>query len=186
MKILVINACARKESNTMKIFNEIKRQKEWTDNDIELLNLYEENIPYLNDEMLNNYSPIQEKLVDQFNSYSQCIIIYPTWNWNVPGILKSYLDLIMVVHKTFKIENNKLIGLSKMQKATIISTTGFKVVPKPIAYLFNINNDRFYVKNMLKIMGTKNINYITLGNFGEVKYSENDIEQFVKKNLHKL
>lgn len=186
MKILVINACARKESNTLKIFNEIKRQKNWNDNDIMMLNLYEKNIPYLTDEMLNNYSNIQDEYVKQFNSFTKCIIVYPTWNWNVPGILKSYFDLIMVVHKTFEIKNNKMHGISNMKEATIINTTGFKIVPKPIAYLFNINSDRFYVANMLKIMGVKNIEHITLGNFGEKKYTTKELEDFVAKQLHKI
>lgn len=186
MKKLVILACARAESNTLKIFNELKKQKGWNQNDIDILDLYNVEVPYLDDSMLKKMSDEQEKLVNQFLKYEECIIVYPTWNWNIPGVLKSYFDLIMVVNKTFEINGLKMKGLTSLKQATIINTTGFKIAPKPIAYLFNINSDRFYVRNMLKILGAKKINIISLGNFGSKNYSDNDIKKFVGKSLHKL
>lgn len=186
MKKLVITACARNESNTMRIFKTIQVLKNWDEQDIEILDLYKLVPKYLTEEMLINNVPYQEEIVNHFAKFEEIIIVYPTWNWGIPAILKAYFDLIMIANTTFKIDGVKLIGLTKLKKCTIINTSGFKILPKPIAYLFNINHDRFYVKNMVKILGAKQINIIALGNFGNKKYSNEEIVKFAKTHLHKI
>lgn len=176
MKRLVINACARKDSNTYKIFEELVKQKNW--GDFELVNLYNEYIPYVDEIMLNErentYNSkeglIEEKLVKQFESCDQVIFIYPTWNWNVPGILKSYLDMIMITHRTFNMKGNRTVGLTKIKQAVIINSTGIKVFPKIISYLFNINTDIYYMKNMMKIMGINDVVTLRVGNIEKTGY----------------
>lgn len=199
MKRIVINACARKESNTYKIFEELVRQKGWTDEDFEMVNLYEENIPYVDEEMLgersNSYVSkkglIEKRFVEQFENCDQVIFIYPTWNWNVPAILKAYIDLIVISNRTFTMKGIGTLGLTKVDQAVVINTTGGPAVPKPIAYLFNINTDIFFMQNMMKILGVKNVVKVRLGSFG-FKYTgkdellKTDIEKIIKKNLNSI
>ncbi len=199
MKRLVINACARKESNTYKLFEELVSQKEWTENDFEMVNLYEEKVPYLDEEMLDERNSsylsrdglIEKHFVEQFEKCNQVIFIYPTWNWNVPGILKAYIDLIFIANRTFAMKGLGTKGLTNVDQAVILNTTGAPKIPKAISYLFNVNTDIFYMKNMMKILGVKSILKVRLGSFG-FKYTgkdellKSDIEKVIKKNLNNI
>ncbi len=199
MKRLVINACARKESNTYKIFEELVKQKNWNEDDYEIVNLYEENIPYLTEEMLeervggykSREGMIEKRLVEQFENANQVIFIYPSWNWNVPAILKSYIDLITISDRTFTMKGLGTLGLTKISQAIIINTSGGPVLPKLFSYALNINTDLYYMKNMMGILGVDKTIKIRLGAFG-YKYRDkeellrNDITKIVKKNLYKI
>ncbi len=199
MKRLVINACARKDSNTYKIFEELVRQKGWNSDDYEMINLYEENIPYVNNEMLqeryNTYKSenglIEKRLVEQFEQCDQVIFIYPTWNWGIPAILKAYIDMIVISRRTFTMKKTGSVGLTKIKKAVIINTSGGPSMPKSLSYLFNINTDIFYMSNVMKIVGVKDVIRMRLGSFS-YKYIDkddllkNDIEKIVKKYKNKI
>lgn len=189
MKRLVINACARKESNTYKIFEELVNLKQWEE--YKIVNLYDKEVPYVDEIMLNERSTsyisekglIENEFVTDFENCDQVIFIYPTWNWNVPAVLKSYLDMIMITHRTFNMKGIKTVGLTNIKQAVIINSTGLKVFPKVISYLFNINTDIYYMKNMMKIMGINNVVTIRVGNIENTGYK---VEKNLLKKLKKI
>lgn len=200
MKRLVINACARKDSNTYKIFEELVKQKGWTKDDYEIVNLYDEDIPYVDQNMLderfnNEYISekglVEKRLVEQFENSEQVIVVYPTWNWSIPAILKSYIDMIVISRRTFTMKGTGTVGLTNVKQAVIINTSGGPAMPKPIAYLFNINTDLFFVSNIMKIVGVKSVVKMRLGSFS-YKYKDkddllkNDISKIVRSNLSKI
>lgn len=190
MKTLVINACARSKSNTHKLYEELMKQH--TFENVEILNLYEEEIPFVDSSLLNFIhsnelvtakDATQKKLIEQFESATTIIIIYPTWNWNVPAVLKAYFDLVFVSKRTFTVKGTKVVGLLNVSQAIIVHTSGAPLLPKMFAYLFNVNTDRFYVKNMMKIAGAKSILHLSLGGFSFKYKDENGkfkTEQFAK------
>jgi FMN-dependent NADH-azoreductase len=87
-----------------------------TDEIIEL-NLYKENIQFLDKEMLSSMFSEGENEAKRhavlFASCDKYVIAAPMWNLSMPAILKAYIDYIAYVGITFEYTNRGPVGLLK-------------------------------------------------------------------------
>lgn len=142
-KILLINATPKpkQESITLQMADQfVDGYKEKNPEDeVTVLNLYEENIQFLDMEDINEfYAPehLRPKVkknklnimhyVDQFVEADKYIIAAPMWNLSTPAILKAYFDYLNISGITFKYTKEGAIGLlaGKGKKVAFITSRG--------------------------------------------------------------
>ena len=73
---------------------------------------------------------------------SKLIFIYPMWWYNMPAILKGFMDRVFVARYAFKYENGKPIGLLKNEAVIFVTSGGpsvfYKLVSWPVKYLGSV------------------------------------------------
>lgn len=98
--------------------------------EIEILDLYNENIRFLTNEDLEghkNPSLLNKeilKYVEQFLNSDKIVISAPFWNLSIPAILKAYIDYICVSGLTFKYTQKGPVGLCENKKIIHVVTRG--------------------------------------------------------------
>lgn len=122
-KLLIINAHPvfdSKTSASLNVFHyflKVYKKKHSTDEVIEQINLYEDEVPLLDKKVLSAWAKqkagekltSQEKevtdrmneILKQFKSANKYVIVYPLHNFNIPSKLKDYMDNIMIARETF-------------------------------------------------------------------------------------
>lgn len=145
-KILIINAHPygknTRSSRTLKLGEKFCSSLEKTGEfKCDWLNLYEEDIPNVNDQMHDYYISRQQgkfdfpitieleemrkkrwKLIKEFMSYDNFVFIYPMYALSYPAALKNYIDNIVVPPFTYYYnEDDHIVGRILNKKAFIIS-----------------------------------------------------------------
>jgi len=132
-KVLVIKANPKpdEDSNTFKLLNVFieEYQKINPKDEIEILDLYKENIKQLDAnmlyEMFNHQENEMKRYAKHFASFNKYVIAAPMWNLSVPSILKSYIDYICYVGITFKYTDTGPVGLLKGKLLHVVARGGF-------------------------------------------------------------
>ncbi len=204
-KILVIDATGRdnRSSKTKYLSEKVIDKLQLDENEITYLDLYKENLYNLDDEILdsritkvysNEKTQRAQNYFDQFAKADCYIFIFPTWNWNIPAILKQYADLILISGSAFKYEKSKLVGLLKNKQAIIVNTTGGPIFPPLLATIFKVPNGVNYIKCILDIMGIKDVQKVVIPNTStkfknkekNLSFDFNLYEKMVEKKVKKV
>ena len=129
--ILYIDACARKESRTRKLADDLAAKLR---GDVEKVVLYSEDIPALDEAGLaerdkacgsGDFSADTFRYAKQFASADTIVIAAPFWDLSFPAILKKYIETICVVGITFKYsEQGFPVGLCRAKKVYYVTTSG--------------------------------------------------------------
>lgn len=167
--ILYINACCRDNSRT----NELAQYLIGSlSGNIQLLNLYEENIRPLNalllskrDDLLKNGMTDDEmfSLAKQFALADRIIIAAPYWDLMFPSILKVYFENITVCGVTFRYSDKGIPkSLCKAKNLYYVTTAGgfigtnnfgFDYIKALATGFFGIGDVRFFSAEGLDIYG---------------------------------
>jgi FMN-dependent NADH-azoreductase len=67
---------------------------------------------------------VSDQLVDELLSADRYVFGVPMYNFNVPSTLKSYIDQVVRVGRTFRIGSTGVEGLAKDKKAIFITSSG--------------------------------------------------------------
>lgn len=145
---------------------------------IDLLNTYEEEIPFIDADVLDAWHALQggedfsdltaaqqEKvgrmgaLLNRFKSADEYIIVTPLWNFSIPPMLKAFIDNVMIAGETFEYTENGPVGMLVDKKATIIQASGGIYSSGPAAGMESGSN---YIKTVLGFMGVKNISTVLI------------------------
>lgn len=171
-KLLVIDATGRSntESRT-KLLGESVVNKLSSEYETTYLDLYKMHLPYVNQEILESrisktYQTVDqleaERLVCEFENADAYIFIYPVWNWSVPAILKTYLDLVLISGRNFTYKGAKIVGLLENKKAYLVSTAGGPLLNSFLSAILKDYNANIYMKRMLAIMGIKDTTVVCI------------------------
>lgn len=69
---------------------------------------------------------LQTKLIAQIKSVDNVVVSVPLWNFGMPAVLKSYIDLISKVGETFSMGPNGYVGLiNNVKNLYIVSSKGW-------------------------------------------------------------
>ena len=133
-KVLYIKANIKPEgqSRTFKISDKFVEEykKQNPEDEIITLDLYKENINFLNGEDLEAiYGPKNDdsknhpvlKYAYEFAEADKYIIAAPMWNLSTPSILNAYMDYVSVTGITFKYTERGPVGLCNGKKQYILS-----------------------------------------------------------------
>ena len=162
-KVLYIKANIKPEgqSRTFKISDKFVEEykKQNPEDEIITLDLYKENINFLNGEDLEAiYGPKNDdsknhpvlKYAYEFAEADKYIIAAPMWNLSTPSILNAYMDYVSVTGITFKYTERGPVGLCSGKKAIHIVSRGGKYSEGPAAMLEM--GDR-YLKSIFAFFG---------------------------------
>ena len=127
MKVLFLNACARENSRTMVLAEEVLKN---IDGEIKEIDLFSEDLRPLDAQKiatrLNNQQ--LQMYAKEFSLADVIVIAAPLWDLSFPALLKTYIENVTIAGITFKYTENGPVGLCKAEKLYYISTSGGKFV----------------------------------------------------------
>ncbi len=168
MKCLVIDACARHDSRTRKLYLEYIKNINY---EVDILKLYDLDLKPLNEnDIEKRYRLIDEGKTNdkmfyysnQFKKYDLIIVAAPYWDLSFPSILKIYFEHVSVAGITFSYDTGRPVGLCKANELIYLSTAGGKIINhlgyeyvKALADLFGIEKTKNYYIDGLDIDPSK-------------------------------
>lgn len=177
MKVLYINSNPKPLDQSFGLrlgrhfLNELSNQNEKIE--IETVNLYEENIPLIDADVLDAWgklaagielSPSQvEKttrmgeILEQFLSADMYVFNTPMWNLSYPPMLKAYIDNVVMAGKTFKYTENGPQGLLGEKTAVHIQSRGGVYSEGP-AQNFEFTNG--YLQGVMAFIGITDYHHV--------------------------
>lgn len=152
-------------------------RKSHPDDTIIELDLYKEDLPYLNADMINgNFKAargmeltsaeqaavaVSGKYLDQFLAADKVVFAFPLWNFTVPAVLHTYIDYLCQAGKTFKYTEQGPVGLVSDKKVALLVARGGIYSEGPAASAEMAFN---YMRNILAFFGvTDTTNVIVEG-----------------------
>ncbi|WML43522.1 FMN-dependent NADH-azoreductase [Neobacillus sp. PS3-40] len=173
----------------------IDTYKEVNQNDeITHLDLYKENIPYIDADVFSGWGKLQSgqafdqlsaeekakvsrlgELSDQFVSADKYVFVTPMWNFSFPPVMKAYLDSVAVSGKTFSYTAQGPVGLLKGKKALHIQARGGNYSEGPAAQM---EMGHRYISVMMNFFGIPTLE----GIFVEGHNAMPDKAQEIKEN----
>jgi FMN-dependent NADH-azoreductase len=134
------------------------------------LDLFKEDLPYLNADMINgNFKAargmdltiaersaveVSGKYMDQFLAADKVVFGFPLWNLTIPAVLHTFLDYLNQAGKTFKYTSEGPIGLVPEKKVGLLTSRGgiYSDGPASAAEMsFN------YIRNIMMFFGITDI-----------------------------
>ncbi len=90
------------------------------------------------------------------------VFFFPVWWYNLPALLKGFIDRVFLPGFAFKYQENSAIPerLLNGKTASIICTSG---TPRIFYYFLGKNNGHKVLKNILKFCGIKTKNKVIIG-----------------------
>ncbi|HAQ07979.1 MAG TPA: FMN-dependent NADH-azoreductase [Bacillus bacterium] len=153
---------------TGKAFIETYKEQNQSDEIIHL-NLYKENIPHIDADVLGGWGKLQQgadfstltedeqakigrlaELVDQFTAADKFVFVTPLWNFSFPPVMKAYLDAVAVAGKTFRYTQEGPVGLMTDKKALHIQARGGYYSEGPAA---NMEMGNRYIETIMNFFG---------------------------------
>ncbi len=136
------------------------------DDEIVLLDLYREQVPYLSAAHLRAMSkqgaPVsmdeEEQrawaemltMISYLREAQKILVTSPMWNYTVPAILKAFIDLVVVAGQTLRFTESGPVGLLTGRRAMLISTYGGIYSAPAVAGGITTTH---YVRAVLELMG---------------------------------
>lgn len=156
MKTLIINTHPdfNNENHYSKKMEQMflhKFQNKFPDQTVDVLNLYDAEIPSLTDEQLlgiwdkqaknielsaeeQRILALNQKLLQQFKAHHRIVIVAPVHNFNVTSKMKDYIDNVLIARETFKYTAQGSVGLM---------TDDYRVILLQASGSVYTNNDRY-------------------------------------------
>lgn len=173
MDFLLINAHPEPTSDTFShklqdyFIHQLKQYN--PDIDLTILNLAHQDIPRLDKEMLNLFNQqiqqqtlsaeqlkLQHKMqaiLTQFKAHKRIIITLPLHNFNIPSILKDYMDNILIARETFKYTESGSVGLINDDRKIFVLQSSGSIYTQNDRYT-PLEFSQMYLKEMFcNIMG---------------------------------
>lgn len=173
-KLLIINAHPESDSKTsasLNVFNyflKVYKEKHPSDEVIDQINLYDDEVPMLDKTVLSAWKKqtkgeqltSQEKeltdrmneILKQFKSANKYVIVYPLHNFNIPSKLKDYMDNIMIARETFKYTDTGSVGLLKDGRSIVAIQASGSIYTNNDWYT-EVEYSHKYLKSMFNFFG---------------------------------
>ena len=133
--VLLIDACVRTDSRTRRLAGAVLAK---LGDDVETVELYKENIPALDEELLEwrhlkcealDFSDDYFRFARQFAAADCVVIAAPYWDLSFPAKLKDYIECISINGLTFKYNEQGIpVGLCRAKKLVYVTTAGGPII----------------------------------------------------------
>lgn len=212
-KILVINASAKSSKSKSRELTEVFI-KQWKMINGESLFSFRDlaisEIPFVTESWIeasskkkdqrsehdNDVLKISDVYIEEVKSADIIVLGSPMYNWSIPGILKAYLDQIIRVNETWKINNkdsrNPYSGLLEDKILFLFLTRGGTGYEKgePNEHM---NFQSTYLDAVFKLMGIHNIHTVTIDGVSldteklrqNVENAHENIRNLIANEVHK-
>ncbi|MDV2684609.1 FMN-dependent NADH-azoreductase [Alkalihalophilus lindianensis] len=171
------NPRTKEESVSVKMYEEFLStyKQENPEDEIVELDLYAENLPYLNADMLNGlFKPLQQiattpeedaaretsdRYLEQFIDADKVVFAFPLWNFTIPAALHTYIDYLSRAGKTFKYTPEGPLGLMGDKKVALLNARGGIYSNGPTAQLEMSMN---YMRNVMGFWGVEQLSTVVI------------------------
>jgi len=207
-KLLVINASARKEHSHSRTLTDVFINH-WTsaqqDVGIQLRELGSTHVPHLSEEwIIANQTPASNRTekhkevlsasdayIKELREADVIVLGTPMYNWSIPSSLKAYIDQVLRLNETFKINTadpaKPYTGLLQNKKLVLLVATGIQGYEpgQPNAHL---NFQTTYLETVFGMMGIEDIHVVRISGTsldkealkGNIEQAYQQVRSFVK------
>ncbi|AZS15554.1 FMN-dependent NADH-azoreductase [Paenibacillus lutimineralis] len=186
-KLLIINAHPDFDSNTsaslnvLNYFLKVYKENHSKDEVIEKINLYEDEVPLLDKNVLSAWRKQAEgkeltnqekeitnrmnEILKQFKSADKYVIVYPLHNFNIPSKLKDYMDNIMISRETFKYtetasdNGRRSVGLLNDGRSMVVIQASGSIYTNN-DYYTEVEYSHKFLKSMFHLIGIEDFETI--------------------------
>jgi FMN-dependent NADH-azoreductase len=116
---------------------------------------------------------ISDEFIAELFAADHILIATPMYNFNVPAVLKAWIDHIVRYGVTF---NAGFEGLLKNKKVTIIIASGG--VYTPGAHMESYNFESSYLKHILAFVGLTDVDIVLAGGTNAINQGKTTLEDF--------
>jgi FMN-dependent NADH-azoreductase len=117
---------------------------------------------------------VSDEFIAELFAADHIVIGTPMYNFNVPAVLKAWIDHIVRFGVTF---NASYEGLLKGKKVTLIISSGS--VYAPGAHMESYNFESGYMKHILGFVGLTDVNIVLAGGTNDVNQGKLPFDEFV-------
>jgi FMN-dependent NADH-azoreductase len=121
-----------------------------------------------------NAISVSDTLIDELLAADEILIATPMYNFNVPAILKAWIDHIVRIGRTFSANYE---GLAKGKKATLIIASGSSYAPG--SFMESYNAETGYLKQVLGFIGITDVTVVLAGGTNDVAQGKVKLEEFL-------
>jgi FMN-dependent NADH-azoreductase len=180
-KILHIDASSRSTTSvTRRLSKELvdALQKSHPGSEVAYRDLISENPPYVHEiDIATIYTPLEARTPEQKKAFapieanlekfiSSDIYVFgvPMYNFSVPAVFKSFIDLTIIAGKTFSYENGRPKGLLQNKKAYAITASGGNYDVAPMSQM---NFVEPYLRTIFGFIGITDMTFIKVQGHSE-------------------
>jgi FMN-dependent NADH-azoreductase len=124
---------------------------------------------------------LSDDLVSELLAADTIVISTPVYNYNVPAVLKAYIDHIVRKGKTLGFSGE---GLVHGKKCTVIMASGGVYTKDSPLYERDIATN--YLRLILKVIGIEDVTFIAGGNAKSVDMGQTNREDFLNKFIPEI
>jgi FMN-dependent NADH-azoreductase len=181
-KLLVINSSPRSSKSKSRELTEVflNHWKNLNKNTgITLRDLSLSDVPFVTEEWIeagskrkenrskeeNEVLKISDSYIAELKEADIIVLSSPMYNWSIPAVLKAYIDQIVRINETWKINrdhpDHPYIGLLENKTVVLLLSRGGTQYEKDEANEY-MNFQSTYLKTIFKVIGISNIHMITV------------------------
>lgn len=210
-KVLVINSSARTlKSHSRTLTDVFVNHWKTTHNNTHIIfrDLGTENVPHINENWIAAaFKPEAERseqekealkmsdiYISELHQADIIVLGTPMYNWSIPSTLKAYIDQVVRVNQTWKLNpanlENPYVGLLENKTLFLLLSRGAQGYEKG-EYNEHINFQTDYLKTVFNIMGVHNIHIVAVNGTSfdpeilklTVESSQENIKSLIEKEL---
>jgi FMN-dependent NADH-azoreductase len=127
---------------------------------------------------------ISDELIAELLAADEVVITTPMYNFNVPAVLKAWIDHIVRLNKTFVFTQDGGKGLAAGRKLTVIITSGSEYAPG--SRLESYNTQGPYFRLIFGFIGITDITIIHAGGSNQIAQGKVTEPLFLEKFIHEV
>lgn len=184
-KILVVESSPRKkDSFSRKIAHElVEKLKAKNGDSIIVRDLTDSPLPHLTEDNITAFfTPaesrdvkaqqsveLSDKIVDELLAADTIVISAPMWNFNIPSVLKAWIDHIVRAGRTFSFTAAGLSPLVQNKKAILVLASGSVFSDGPFKVM---DFQEPYLRGVLGFIGINQVEVIKIEGVNDPKFAE--------------
>jgi len=127
---------------------------------------------------------LSDELIDELLVADEVVISTPMYNFNVPAVLKAWIDHIVRLNKTFSFGADGLKGLAAGKKVTVIIASGSEYTAGSPLESYNAQGP--YLRIILGFIGITDITIVHAGGTNKVAQGAVTEPVFLESFVHQV
>jgi FMN-dependent NADH-azoreductase len=127
---------------------------------------------------------VSDELIAELLAAEEVVISTPMYNFNVPAVLKAWIDNIVRLNKTFSFPADGLKGLAAGKKVTVIITSGSEYTSGSPLEAYNVQGP--YLRVVFGFIGITDITIVHAGGTNKVAHGQITEPVFLEQFVHEV
>ena len=119
---------------------------------------------------------VSDKLIDELLHADHILITTPMYNFSIPAALKSWIDHIVRLGKTFNAQYQGLVPAGKKVKVILASGSDYA----PGSFMESANAASAYLKQIFGFIGLTDVEVVLAGGTAAIDQGKTTLPEFIK------